>query len=51
MNTFDGESEAEQILDDQPRAGQIERTDIESDELLDGDVDADGAAAIHHRNE
>ncbi len=51
MNTFDEDSEAEQLLDDQPSAGQIEKTDIESDELLDGDVDAEGAAAIHHRNE
>jgi len=52
MNTFDEDSEAQQLLeDDEPRPGQLERTDIDSDELLDGDVDADGAAAIRHRNE
>jgi hypothetical protein len=51
MNTFDEDSEAEQLLEDAPRRGQLERTDIDSDELLDGDVDAAGAAAIPRRNE
>jgi hypothetical protein len=51
MNTFDEDSEAQQLLDDEPKRGQLEKTDIDSDELLDGDVDADGAAAIRHRNE
>jgi len=32
-------------------AGVIETTDIDSDERLDGDVDAEGASAIPHRNE
>jgi len=51
MNTFDQDSEAEQLLDDEPRLGQLERTDIDSDERQDGDVDAEGAAAIPRRNE
>jgi hypothetical protein len=45
------DSEAEELRDEQPSPGQIERTDIDSDELLDGDVDAEGAGAIQHRNE
>jgi hypothetical protein len=32
-------------------AGVIETTDIDSDEILDGEVDAEGASAIPHRNE
>jgi hypothetical protein len=32
-------------------AGVVETTDIDSDEGLDGDVDAEGASAIRHRNE
>ncbi len=51
MNTFDEDSEAEALRDDQPRAGQLEKTDIDADELLDGEVDAEGASAIRHRNE
>jgi hypothetical protein len=51
MNTFDEDSETQQLLDDEPRRGELERTDIDSDEQLDGDVDAAGAAAIRHRNE
>ncbi len=43
----DGEEETE---DDDDR-GELEQTDIDSDELLDGEVDADGASAIPHRNE
>jgi hypothetical protein len=43
----DGEEES----DDDDSLGELERTDIDSDELLDGQVDADGASAIRHRNE
>ncbi len=31
--------------------GVLETTDIDADEMLDGEVDAGGAAAIDHRNE
>ncbi len=51
MNTFDENSEADALLDEEPRPGTVERTDLDPDELLDGEVDADGAAAIRHRNE
>jgi hypothetical protein len=51
LNTIDDDFEAQQDLDDEPRRGEIERTDIEADEVLDGDVDAAGAAVIRHRNE
>jgi hypothetical protein len=51
MNTFDEDAEAEALLDDEPGPGELEHTDIDSDERLDGEVDAHGAAAIRHRNE
>lgn len=51
MNTFDEDSEAERPRDDEPRRGELEKTDIDSDEDLDGDVDTDGGAAIRNRND
>jgi hypothetical protein len=51
MNSFDEESEAQQIRDDEPRPGELERTDIDSDEELDGEVDAKGGAEVRRRNE
>jgi len=41
----------EPVLDRDDDSGIMEDTDIDSDELLDGEVDADGASAIPRRNE
>jgi hypothetical protein len=41
-----GDEETDDLDDD----SDLEETDIESDELRDGDVDADGASAIPRRN-
>jgi hypothetical protein len=50
MDTSYGLDPDEESSDDDD-LGQLERTDIDSDELLDGEVDAEGAGAIRHRNE
>jgi hypothetical protein len=41
-----GDEETDDLADD----SDLEETDIEADELRDGDVDADGASAIPRRN-
>ena len=44
------DSEAQALLHDDAE-GELEVTDIASDEERDGDVDADGGSAISRRNE
>jgi hypothetical protein len=51
MSAFDDDAAAERLRDDEPATAGLERTDIDSDEELDGEVDADGAAVIGDRNE
>ena len=50
MDPSDGEDAAESLEEDDD-AGQLEKTDIDSDESMDGEVDADGASAIRRRND
>ena len=51
MDSFDDLSESDHDAERDDASGQLEVTDIESDEHMDGDVDADGASAIPRRNE
>jgi hypothetical protein len=51
MDQYEENTEAQDSLDeDDDDSGQLERTDIDSDELLDGEVDAEGGSAISRRN-
>jgi hypothetical protein len=51
MDPLDDTQVDDDTLDQDDDSEVFERTDIDADELRDGDVDADGASAIRHRNE
>jgi hypothetical protein len=51
MDRSPQENSSEEPRDQDDDAGVVETTDIDSDEDLDDEVDAEGASAIPHRNE